>query len=214
MGGRMAFRAWYAIALAAVAVFVSLASLTPARAEGSYKVHAGDRLKIEVLEDESLSRNVLVLPDGTISFPYIGALRVAGMTTDRIASVITRGIKPQFSIRPTVNVSVGGLGRHSTAGAGSGRINVYLTGEIAKAGKIEVRRGTTLLQVLAEAGGVTKFAADRRIELHRHDSATGTDKVYYFSMTGRPSRRHHDIPLSTELRPGDVILVPTKHLFE
>lgn len=201
--------------LAVAGLLLWLACAAQGLGQMRYTVQAGDRLRIEVLEDESLNRELLVLPDGTISFPYLGALGVAGQTTDAIAKAITRGIAPQFAIRPTVNVSVRGLGRRAPAQPAAGhRIDVFLTGEIAKAGKVEVAPGTTLLQVLAQAGGVTGFAARRRIELHRHDPRTGTDRIYVFSLTGRPARGRGAVALGTEVQAGDVILVPTRRLFE
>ena len=46
-----------------------------ANAQSVYKIRPGDTLNIEVLEDEGLNRNVLVLPDGTISFPLVGTVK-------------------------------------------------------------------------------------------------------------------------------------------
>lgn len=170
-----------------------------------------------MLEDPSLTRNLLVLPDGTVSFPYIGTLHVAGETIDRIRSEIQAGIAPQFSIKPTVIVTVANVGKTVGDGgsvAGGSSLPVYLMGEVTKAGRFDVSRGTTLLQAVAEAGGVTKFAAERRIELHRR-AAGGKDQIYTFSIEGRAAARGSaTISADTELQPGDVIIVPTKRLFE
>ena len=48
---------------------------TGAFAQSGYQIRTGDTLQIEVLEDPSLNRSVLVLPDGTISFPFAGSVR-------------------------------------------------------------------------------------------------------------------------------------------
>ena len=53
---------------------------TGAFAQSGYQIRTGDTLQIEVLEDPSLNRSVLVLPDGTISLPFAGSIRAAGRT--------------------------------------------------------------------------------------------------------------------------------------
>lgn len=98
------------------------------------------------------------------------------------------------------------------AAAGNGRmIDVYVMGEIARPGKIEVTTGTTILQFLAEAGGVTRSAAASRIELHRTVAKQG-DLVYLFSANGRGQGPR--ISSHTPLVPGDVVVVPTRALLE
>ena len=83
-------------------------------------------------------------------------------------------------------------------------------GEAAKSGKISVAPGTTMLQMFAEMGGFSKFAATKRIQLRRADKASGTEKVYSFN--------YKDIESGTTkagiLMDGDVILVPQRKLFE
>ncbi len=89
-------------------------------------------------------------------------------------------------------------------------INVYVLGEIVQPGKIAAEEGTTILQVLAEAGGLTRFAAHKRIELRRTDSDTGDIRRYLYNYDGTgPS-----IQGSTVLNAGDVIVVPARRLFE
>ncbi|MEE3070377.1 MAG: polysaccharide biosynthesis/export family protein, partial [Pseudomonadota bacterium] len=56
-------------------VFLIGAGVSNTAQAQSYKIKAGDSLQIEVLEDPSLSRSVLVLPDGQFSFPFVGEVR-------------------------------------------------------------------------------------------------------------------------------------------
>jgi len=87
-----------------------------------------------------------------------------------------------------------------------------IVGEANEPGRKEVLPGTTLLQFLAEAGGLSRFAAEKRIQLRRVDPQSGQETVYRFnyrSMGGSDS-----ISGTTVLAPGDVIVVPERRLFE
>ena len=55
-----------------------------ALAQTKYKLRSGDTLTIEVLEDASLNRTVLVLPGGSINFPLVGPVQAGGRTVDQV----------------------------------------------------------------------------------------------------------------------------------
>ncbi|MEM9488936.1 MAG: polysaccharide biosynthesis/export family protein, partial [Myxococcota bacterium] len=128
---------------------------------------------IEVLQDPSLTREVLVLPDGSFSFPFAGNVNASGRSTDQVQSTLAQGISGNFASEPNVFVSVRTLraAPAATGGGGGGRasIDVYFLGEFNAPGQLSLDRGTTILQALAEAGGLSPFAADRRIQLRRTD---------------------------------------------
>lgn len=185
-----------------------------AAAQDGYRVQPGDRLAIEVLEDASLSRQVLVLPDGSISFPLAGAVRASGRTTNTIEQSLASALAPNFAATPTVFVSVAALRPvDDVAAAPTGDlIDIFFMGEVSNRGMAELDRGTTLLQALAQAGGFTKFAATRRIQLRRTDPQTGTDVVFLFNY--RAIENGGSISGNTILSDGDVIVVPQRRLFE
>jgi len=174
----------------------------------SYQIRPGDTLNIEVLEDSELDRSVLVLPDGSISFPLIGTISASGRTVLQLQQSLAAGLTPNFANRPTVFVSVNTLAEQEP----DTTIDTFIMGEIANPGKLQVPPGTTILQLLAEAGGLTSFAAEKRIELRRADPVTGAIKTYLFSNTGRAKGSR--IPGSTPLVHGDVVMVPERRLFE
>jgi polysaccharide export outer membrane protein len=180
-----------------------------AAAQASYSIRPGDTLQIEVLEDASLNRSVLVLPDGTINFPMVGSLRAAGHSVADVRATLAAGLAPNFANPPNVFVTVAQLAeRRPQVAAAAPGLDIYAMGEVAKPGKLEAAPGLTLLQALAQAGGFTRFAATRRIELHRTDPKTGTEQVYLFNYRGG------GISGSTPLQEGDVIVVPERRLFE
>lgn len=202
--------------LTAIAV---LASAMDAPAQGSYQVRPGDSLTIEVLEDPDLNRNVLVLPDGTISFPLVGTLSAQGRTVTEIRSILATRLASNFAVPPNVFVSVNTLAERVPPRRTEGvvprppqTIDTYIVGEVAKPGRVEVKPGTTILQLLSEAGGITKFAAHRRIELRRTDRKTGRIVTYLYSYSGRANGPR--ISGGTVLAPGDVVVVPQRRLFE
>jgi len=189
------------------AILTMTAFTTAASAQGAYKIRSGDTLQIEVLEDASLSRSALVLPGGTISFPYAGSVSASGRTANDVAGELAQRLASNFATTPTVFVSVGQVGEPVYSGpVVAATTDIYITGEIANPGKLEASRGITILQAIAQGGGLTKFAAGKRIQLRRGD------KIYpynYYTNGGSGS-----IAGNTSLAPGDVIVVPQRNLFE
>ena len=72
--------------------------------------------------------------------------------------------------------------------------------------------GTTLLQAIALAGGLDRFAATKRIQLRRTDPSTGQERLYLFNYNA--VERGGAIQSMITLREGDVIIVPERRLFE
>ena len=183
----------------------------PAAAQSDYRIQPGDQLLVEVLEDPELNRTVLVLPDGSISFPLAGSIRASGRSVDAVSRALAAELASDFAVEPTVLVSVSALspgGQVSTANL----IDVYLIGEANAPGRRQVETGTTLLQFLAEAGGLSRFAAEKRIQLRRIDPDSGTERVYRFNY--RTMGGPESISGTTVLAPGDVVVVPERRLFE
>lgn len=190
-----------------IAFLLSMASM--AWAQSNYQVQPGDMLVIEVLEDPSLNRSTTVLPDGNFSFPFAGTLRAGGQTVPQIESLIRSAIASNFASPPTIFVSVEPLEREEEDGD---LINIYLLGEIAEPGLIELDTGSTILQAIAVAGGPSRFAATKRLQLRRTDKRTGQQSVttINYKALSEGAALSRDIVL----RDGDVILIPERRLFE
>lgn len=207
---------WFSVrGLAALCGLLLVVSGVAAEAQSSYKIRSGDTLQIEVLEDPSLNRSALVAPDGTISFPFVGSVQARGRTVDSLGQALASGLEPNFAGRPNVIVAVGSLYEPRNVAREPAKdpvIEVFIMGEVASAGKKEVAPGTTILQILAEAGGPTPFAATSRIQLHRTDPKTNSTRVYPFNFGGKT--KGSSISPATRLAPGDVVVVPQRRLFE
>jgi len=184
-----------------------------ATAQGSYKIRPGDVLRIEVLEDQTLNRDALVLPDGTVTVPLVGSVRAGGQSLDTVRSSIVSGLAPNFAASPTVFVTINSLAAPRAASvAAPATMDVFVMGEVGSPGKASIERGTNLLQFLAQSGGFTKFAATKRIQVRRTDSKTGQPLVYTFNY--RAVEQGAAPVNSIVLQDGDIIVVPERRLFE
>ena len=183
-----------------------------AMAQVSYRVSPGDVMQLEVLEDPSLNRPLLVLPDGSINVPQAGAIRVGGLTVADVQAIVTTALAPGFAKPPTVYLAVGQRAQPEPprAPVAPRTMPVYALGEMVSPGKAEVAPRTTLLQFLAQSGGFTKFAATKRIQLRRVDTA-GTEHVYQFNYATLLAGGGAPV---VYLQEGDVIVVPQRKLFE
>lgn len=197
--------------------------LAPSAWAQGYSIQPGDVLQMEVLEDPSLNRSLLVLPDGTVSLPLAGSVRASGKSVEALRGAISAALASNFASPPSVTLSVGQLNpvtsavNNAAAQAAAanyqpyGTVAVYAMGEFNTQGRIEVESGTTLLQFLAQTGGLSRFAATKRIQLRRTDKKTGTETVYNYNY--KAVQAGANAP-AIRLRDGDVIVAPERKLFE
>lgn len=174
-----------------------------------YRIQSGDRLTIEVLEDASLNRTVAVLPGGTINFPYAGSIRVAGLSPTTVGNSISQALAGVLASPPTVFVTALPLEAPMAAEPEKEVVNIYIMGEASAPGPKAVLPGTTFLQALSQAGGLTPFAATKRIQLRRATMPGQVITVNYAAIM-RGAGMNAD-PVLVE---GDVIIVPERGLFE
>ena len=171
-----------------------------------YRIQPGDQLAITVLEDETLNRTTLVLPDGSISVPLAGTVNAAGRSVDAVESAIADRLASNFAVRPSVFVSVVAVTEEVET------FPIFVVGQVGEPGQREVEPGTTMLQAIALAGGLDRFAATKRIQLRRADPSTGQERLYIFNYNA--VERGGAIQSMITMREGDVIVVPERHLFE
>jgi polysaccharide biosynthesis/export protein len=187
---------------------------TASLAQEGYRISAGDTLRIEVLEDAGLNRTVLVAPDGRISMPLAGSIRAAGQSVEQVQAALSERLAGNFAAAPNVFVSVERLAERRPAAAPTGpaapdTVAIYVMGEAAKPGRIDVERGTTVLQLFAQMGGFSKFAATKRIQLRRMEN--GAEKIYPFNYELIEAGSAAG---NTTVLEGDVLVIPQRKLFE
>lgn len=172
-----------------------------------YRLRPGDTVQVEVLEDTTLNRSAMVLPDGQISLPLTGSVRAAGRTLAQIQADLATRLAPNFAEPPTVFVTLASLAERVTAPART--IDIFILGAANTPGRVEVPPGTTVLQAIAAAGGLSPFAATKRLQLRRIDKS-GSESIYRIDFDAIERGASN----TTRLVDGDVIVVPQRRLFE
>lgn len=183
-------------------------------AGGPYLLQPGDRIDVSVLEDPTLNRQVLILPDGRISLPIAGTLVASGRTPDRLAATIRSRLSSIFVSPPTVTVSAVGLAAPDLeAEEQEPPALVFVLGEVGNPGAIPFETPMTALQFLAMAGGPGPFAARDRIQIHHKAQEDGAEAYVEIFDYEALEDGEADAPL-IELADGDVIVVPERGLFD
>lgn len=166
-----------------------------ARAQGpsDYQIGLEDLLDIAVWNNTAISRTVPVRPDGKISLPLLNDVQAAGLTPMQLRDVL---MKKLVDYMPATEVSVIVREVHS--------FKVSVIGEVKTPGRHELKSGTTLLDVLAMAGGFTDFAGRGRIVILRQDGTTTRRIPFNYNQVIAQSGEQQNL----FLRPGDIIVVP------
>lgn len=160
---------------------------------GGYTVGKGDVLQISVWKDPELSRQVTVLPDGTVSLPLVGQLVVAGKTLGLIRSEVTAKIK-DYLPSPILNISVVQVNS----------MIIYVIGKVRAPGRFPVSSEINVLQALAMAGGLDRFADEDNIKIYREENGQTRIIPFDYSEVVDGEQLQQNI----RLRRGDVIVVP------
>jgi polysaccharide biosynthesis/export protein len=166
----------------------------PAFAESEkYLINPGDVLDISVWNEEALTREARVLPDGTIGFPLAGTVSAAGRSVDDLKKELTTKLT-EYIAEPVVNIAV-----KSAEGNA-----VYVTGQVKAPGKFIMNEPMNVMQVLSLAGGLTAFAAQNDIVILRKNSkgAEAINFEYGDLEDGEGLTKNHIV------KSGDVIVVP------
>ena len=167
---------------------VGTRGLTP-----GYQIGPEDVLEISVWKEEGLKKEVLVRPDGGVSFPLAGDVQAAGKTVQQIQQEITRRLK-KFMTDPVVSVAV-------LKSVGN---KIYVIGKVNKPGEFVAGRYVDVLQVLSMAGGLTPFAAENKIKVLRKEN--GEDLVFPFHYS--QVKNGYNLEQNIILKGGDVVVVP------
>lgn len=164
-----------------------------AHGQQTYLLNPGDKVLIEVWNEPDMQRDVLILPDGNISFPLAGQIPAAGTTTQQLQNTITERLS-QYLSSPVVTISVTEMTGNS----------IYLIGQVNSPGVFVMSRPMTALQALSLSGGFTAFAQTKRIKIIRK-SPDGEQvlRVNYDDLAGGNNLQTNHL-----LRSGDVLVVP------
>ena len=147
----------------------------------SYKLGVGDVITVQVVGEDELKREKVRLSDaGTLSFPYLGEIRVRGLTVGELEDFITKGLKVRYLLNPQVNVTINEY-RH-----------FFVNGLVDKPGGYPFTPGLTVRKAISIAGGFKERASKEKINVIREEDTKGL------------SQR---VSLDAPVRPGDIITV-------
>lgn len=169
-------------------------------AETEYTLGAGDRIRISVFQVEELSGEYLVLVDGTISFPWIGSVKVEGLTIPQLSAVLSQRYA-EYVKRPNVTASL--LAPRPLKVAISGEVNSpgSYTMTLEKTGKFP-----SVTDLIQEAGGITATADVGQVQIRRFFQ--GKQQVLTLNMWELLQEGNQG--QNVTLRDGDSIIIPTK----
>jgi polysaccharide export outer membrane protein len=154
-------------------------------------IGVGDSVNIRVYEQTELSATLKIRSDGRAALPLVGDVVVAGKHPSELSRELEAKLK-QYVVAPRVTVNV----------ETSQPITVTTLGEIKSVGNLTVERPARLLQVLAQAGGLTEFADDTKIFVLRN-----YPKFQRIRFTYEAIVNNTDNAATFPLRGGDVVVV-------
>ncbi len=173
----------------------SMASSQAPTAE-HYIIGAGDTLEIFVRDNPKLSTTVPVRPDGRISIPLVQSIMAAGKTPEQLADDLNQSLS-QYIRSPLVTVIV-----KNFVGAYSQQVRVVGQATTPKA--LSYRNGMTLLDVMIDVGGLTKFASGNNAKVVRQmpDGSKRTIPVRLADLMDG------DVKYNIRMHPGDILIIP------
>ncbi len=159
----------------------------------SYVIGTGDILDISLWRDDALMKQVIVLPDGKISYPLVGEVMAAGKTIAELKKDITNKLV-DYVPDPVILIEV----------KQSGSMIIYVTGRVIRSGHFPVNTNVTVLQAISMAGGLNPFAKRNKIKIFRQEG--DKTKVFFFNYDEVVDGKNLDQNII--LKRGDVIVVP------
>jgi protein involved in polysaccharide export with SLBB domain len=155
-------------------------SSDPTSQDLSYTLGAGDKLRITVFGEDTLSGEYLVPGEGNIAFPLVGGVRATGLTVDELQREIEAKLRDGYLKDPHVSIEV---------------LNYrpfYILGEVMKPGEYPYTNGLTVLNAVATANGFTYRADTRKV---------------YIKRANAPREVEYPLKTTTPVGPGDTIRI-------
>lgn len=159
----------------------------------SYLIGPGDILEISVWKEEGLQKEVLVRPDGGISFPLVGELQAGGKTSVQLQEALVKHIK-RYIPDPVVTVSVLKINDNK----------IFVVGKVNRAGEFVATHYIDVMQALAMAGGLNPYAKSGDINILRRVNGKTQAIPFEYDAVAQGDKLEQNIILKS----GDVVVVP------
>ncbi len=158
-----------------------------------YQIQPGDILTITVWKEEQMALDVIVRPDGQITFPLAGEVTAAGNSIEALRSEITNRLT-KYIPDPVVTVSI----RQLTGN------KIYVIGKVNRPGEFVMVRNVDVMQALSMAAGTSTYAALNKIKILRRENGELSAIPFKYGDV----EKGKDLEQNIVLKAGDVVVVP------
>ncbi len=158
----------------------------------SYRIGVEDELQISVWHEPELSVQVVVRPDGVITVPLLNDVQVVGLSTLELGNLLSEKLKP-FVTEPQVTIVVKAIRSR----------RVYLVGQVARPGAMPLNGKRSVMELLAEAGGLTQYAKAKGIYVIRNNNGKTLKMPFNYKEALKGN-----VKADFEVAAGDMIVVP------
>jgi protein involved in polysaccharide export with SLBB domain len=148
--------------------------------DSSYKLGSGDKVRINIFNQDDLSGEYTLDGNGQFSMPLIGTVDANGLTSTELEALLISRYKPDYLVNPRIFIQVGNYRPY------------YLMGEVASKGSFPYKPGMTYLTAIANAGGFTYRAKRNNVWVIRSDD---------------PEQQEIKLSIEEKVQPGDIIRV-------
>ncbi len=148
--------------------------------DASYTLNTGDKIYIQVFDEQDLTMETRVSSSGVINYSFLGPLQVAGRTSSQLENDISSLLKDGYLVNPSVNVSVVEYRPF------------FINGEVKQPGGYPYQPGLTLEKAVAIAGGLTDRASRRKM---------------YLQEANKQSKDRKKVGMENPVAPGDIITI-------
>jgi protein involved in polysaccharide export with SLBB domain len=146
-----------------------------------YMLSAGDTIRIHVYGEGDLTfEQLLIGPNGRISYPFLGELSVSGKSAAQLQQMLINGLKPDYLLDPRISVSII---RYRP---------FFVNGEVKRPGGVDYQPGLTLRKAISLAGGFTERANKKQVLV---------------IVDNDPKREEREVGLEYSVQPGDIFTV-------
>lgn len=159
---------------------------------------AGDELEVRVFDEKRFDGVYEVQADGKIDFPYVGSVEVAGKTAADAARLLEERLADGYLHRPQVTVTIKTRENRE----------VSVLGQVNEPGSFPFQERLTLVQAVSLAGGLSQFAAPRRVRISRRIGEGDATDTFEVSLKAIVDGDAEDLLLL----PGDIVFVPESRI--
>ena len=176
---------------------VDSVQLSPPSAE-HFAFGPGDVIDIKVWRQPDMDMQIVIAPDGAITYPLVGRIQVAGMTYPELVSTIETELQTYYT-DPSVAVNIVQVSNQK----------VFVLGEVNNPSVLQIENELSVLEALTRTGGISNDANTENVLLIRGGLEEPT--LYTVNVQGIIGG---DLSQNVMLQRGDILMVPTSTIVE